>query len=90
MFCWLIRVLSSKECVCCVCDPSVCLGVPSICLISVFYNRGTGSVDYVTKCIYSQHPYCCVNNIVLALFLKQSKFDVLICSLNLFQSHGAA
>ena len=27
-FCWLIRVLSSKEYVCCVCDPSVCLGVP--------------------------------------------------------------
>ena len=40
--------------------------------------------------IYSQHPYCCVNNIVLTLFLKQSKFDVLICSLNLFHSHGAA
>ena len=35
-FCWLIRVLSSKECVCCVCDPSVCLGVPSICQICVF------------------------------------------------------
>ena len=32
---WLIRALSSKECVCCVCDPSVCLGVPSICLICV-------------------------------------------------------
>ena len=26
---WLVRVLSSKEYVCCVCDPSVCLGVPS-------------------------------------------------------------
>ena len=36
VFCWLIRVLSSKEYVCCVCDPSVCLGVPSICLICVF------------------------------------------------------
>ena len=35
-FCWLIRVLSSKEYVCCVCDPSVCLGVPSIYLICVF------------------------------------------------------
>ena len=31
-FCsWLIHVLSSKEYVCCDCDPSVCLGVPSIC-----------------------------------------------------------
>ena len=28
--------------------------------------------------IYSQHPYCCVNNIVLTPFLKHSKFDVLI------------
>ena len=36
VFCWLIRVLSSKEYVCCVCGPSVCLGVSSICLISVF------------------------------------------------------
>ena len=35
-FCWLVRVLSSKECVCCVCDPSVCLGVPSICQMCVF------------------------------------------------------
>ena len=40
--------------------------------------------------VYSQHPYCCVNNNVLKLFLKQSKFDVLICSFNLFHSHGAA
>ena len=31
VFCWPIRVLSSKECVCC-----VCLGVLSICLICVF------------------------------------------------------
>ena len=36
VFCWLIRVLSSKEYVCCVCDPSVCLGVPSICQFCVF------------------------------------------------------
>ena len=34
--CWLIRVLSSKEYVCCVCDPTACLGVPSICQICVF------------------------------------------------------
>ena len=36
LFCWLVRVLSSKEYVCCVCDPSVCLGVPSICQMCVF------------------------------------------------------
>ena len=37
-FYWLIRVLSlsSKEYMCCVCDPSVCLGVPSICQMCVF------------------------------------------------------
>ena len=34
-FCWLVIVLSSKEYVCCVCNPSVCLGVPSICQICV-------------------------------------------------------
>ena len=36
VFLLLIRVLSSKEYVCCVYDPSVCLGVPSICQICVF------------------------------------------------------
>ena len=45
-----------------------------------------GCVEYI---VYSHHPYDCVNNIVLTLFLKQSKFDVLICSFNLFHSHGA-
>ena len=34
--CWLIRVGSSKEYVCCVCDPSMCLGVISVCQIYVF------------------------------------------------------
>ena len=29
-------VLYSKEYVCCICDPSVCLGVPSICQICMF------------------------------------------------------
>ena len=36
VFFGLICVLSSKEYVCCVCDPSVCLGVPSICQMCVF------------------------------------------------------
>ena len=36
VFCWLIRVWSSKEYVCCVCDPSVHLSAPSICQICVF------------------------------------------------------
>ena len=33
------RVLSYKEYVCCVYDPSVCLGIPSICQICVFVWR---------------------------------------------------
>ena len=36
VFCWPIRVLSSKGYVCCCCDTSVCLGVPSICQLCVF------------------------------------------------------
>ena len=36
LFCWLIPVWSSKEYVGCVYDPSVCLGVLSICQIRVF------------------------------------------------------
>ena len=35
--CWLIRVGSSKECVC---DTSVCLGVLSICQICVCLSAG--------------------------------------------------
>ena len=37
VFFWLIRILSSKAYLCCVCDPSVCLGVPSICQICMLY-----------------------------------------------------
>ena len=32
---WLDRVSSSKECVCCACDPSVHLDIPSICFVYV-------------------------------------------------------
>ena len=35
VFCWIDRVWSYKECVCCVCDPSVHLDVPSIGCIYV-------------------------------------------------------
>ena len=30
MLCWIDRVCSSKECVCCACDPCVHLSVPSL------------------------------------------------------------
>ena len=35
-FCWIVRVLSSKKNVCCVCDPSVSPDVPSTCQTCVF------------------------------------------------------
>ena len=36
VLCWIGRVLSSKECVCCACDPSVHLDVPSIGCVCVW------------------------------------------------------
>ena len=35
---WLIRALSSKEYVRCVCDPIVCLGIPFICQFVCLYE----------------------------------------------------
>ena len=35
VLCWIDRVWSSKECVCCACDPSVHLDVPSIGFVYV-------------------------------------------------------
>ena len=50
VLCWIDRIWSSKECVCCACDPSVHLSVPSICyvivcrkVISSFKSLRTGS-----------------------------------------------
>ena len=51
MFCWIDHVWSSKECVCCACDPSVHISVPSMfCLwfcmsevISSFKSLRAGS-----------------------------------------------
>ena len=36
---WIDRVWSSRECACCVCDPSVHQSVPSICFVCVFVCR---------------------------------------------------
>ena len=33
MLCWIDRVWSSNECVCCACGPSERLDVPSICFV---------------------------------------------------------
>ena len=39
VLCRIDRVWSSKECACCVCDPSVHLSVPSICFVYVLVCR---------------------------------------------------
>ena len=39
VLCWIDRVWSSKECVCCACDPSAHLSVPSIGFVYVFVCR---------------------------------------------------
>ena len=37
VLCWIDHVRSSKECVCCACDPNEGLSAPSICFVCVFY-----------------------------------------------------
>ena len=39
MLCWIDHVWSSKECVCCACDPNKHLSAPSICFVCVFVCR---------------------------------------------------
>ena len=39
VLCWIDHVWSSKECVCCACDPSERLSAPSICFVCVFGCR---------------------------------------------------
>ena len=39
VLCWIDHVWSSKECVCCACDPSVHLSVSSIGFVYVFVCR---------------------------------------------------
>ena len=36
---WIDHVWSSKECVCCACDPNERLSAPSICFVCVFVCR---------------------------------------------------
>ena len=37
MLCWIDHVWSSKECVCCACDPNERLSAPPICFVCVLY-----------------------------------------------------
>ena len=37
--CWIDHVWSSKECLCCACDPNERLSAPSICFVCVFVCR---------------------------------------------------
>ena len=39
LLCWIDHVWSSKECVCCACDPNERLSAPSICFVCVFVCR---------------------------------------------------
>ena len=39
VLCCIDHVLSSKECVCCACDPNERLSAPSICFVCVFVCR---------------------------------------------------
>ena len=39
VLCWIDHVWSSKECVCCACDPSLHRSFPSICFVYVFVCR---------------------------------------------------
>ena len=39
----------------------------ALTIINSDRNKNNNNIYIV---VYSQHPYCCVNNIVLALFLK--------------------
>ena len=39
VLCWIDHVWSSKECVCCDCDPSERVSAPSICFVCVFVCR---------------------------------------------------
>ena len=39
VLCWIDHVCSSKECVCCACDPNERLSAPSICFVCVFVCR---------------------------------------------------
>ena len=37
VLCWIDHVWSSKECVCCACDPNERLSAPFICFVCVLY-----------------------------------------------------
>ena len=61
VFCWLVRVLSSKEYVCCVRDPSVCLGcslhMSDLCVcmrdvISEFNSEIEGSLAFCALMLF--------------------------------------
>ena len=59
VLCWIDHVWSFKECVCCACDPSVHLGVPSIGFVCVFVCQNL--FPYVVSC-----PLCL--NVYQSLF----------------------
>ena len=52
VLCWIDHVWSSKECVCCACDPSERLRAPSICFVCVFVCRKLSVRTDVKLCIF--------------------------------------
>ena len=42
VLCWIDHVWSSKECMCCACDPNERLSAPSICFVCVFVCLQSG------------------------------------------------
>ena len=68
MLYWIDHVLSSKECVCCACDPSERLSAPSICFVFVcrklsphlgvcFVNRGVCSPYVISLCYFAYYVF---------------------------------
>ena len=57
MLCWIDHVWSSKECVCCACDPNGRLSTPSICfcmseVISSFRSLRAGSPVFAVLMLF--------------------------------------
>ena len=63
VLCWIYCVWSSKECVCCACDPSVHLDVPSIGLFMFVYVRSNLLIyeieSWITGVCFSHVVYLC-------------------------------
>ena len=83
MLCWIDHVWSSKECVCCACDPNERLSAPSICLVCVFVCRITGvcspyviSLSDFAYSVFGQEPAVAVHLALWYVLLVCHQYDV--------------